>query len=55
MDDLEIPLREPELLLPGWTVENIGGRHWEVKDQQGNTRRVTTDSEAYQLADRRLK
>ena len=55
MDDLERPLREPELLATGWTSENIGGKHWEVRDSHGNTRRVTTDTEAYQLADGRLK
>ena len=55
MDDLERPLREPKLLPTDWTSENIGGRHWEVRDPQGNTRRVTTDAESYQLADGRLK
>ena len=55
IDDLEKPLREPELLPTGWTSENIGGRHWEVRDPQGNARRVTTDAESYQLADGRLK
>ena len=55
MDDLERPLREPELLPMGWTSENIGGRHWEVRDPQGNMRRVTTDAESYQQADGRLK
>ena len=55
MGDLEKPLREPELLPTGWTSENIGGRHWGVRDPRGNTRRVTTDAESYQLADGRLK
>ena len=55
MDDLEKPLREPELLPTGWTSVNIGGKHWVVRDPQGNTRRVTTDAESYQLADGRLK
>ena len=55
MDDLERPLREPELLPAGWTSENIGGRHWVVSDPQGNTRRVTTDAGSYQSADGRLK
>ena len=55
MDDLERPLREPGLLPAGWTSENTGGRHWEVRDPSGNKRRVTTDAKSYQLADGRLK
>ena len=55
MDDLEKPLREPGLLPVGWTAENIGGKHWEVRDEKGNTRRVTTDAESYQIADGRLR
>ena len=55
MDDLERPLREPKLLPTGWTSENTGGKHWEVRDPRGNTRRVTTDAKSYQQADGRLK
>ena len=55
MDDLEKPLREPGLLPAGWTAKNIGGKHWEVQDEKGNTRRVTTDAESYRMADGRLK
>ena len=55
MDDIEKPLREPGLLPVGWTAENIGGKHWEVRDKKGNTRRVTTDAESYQIADGRLR
>ena len=55
MDDLEKPLREPGLLPEGWTAENIGGKHWKVRDEKGNTRRVTTDAESYQIADGRLR
>ena len=55
MDDLERPLREPDLLPEGWTAENTGGRHWEVRDPRGRTKRVTTDPESYQAADGRLR
>ncbi len=55
MDDLERALREPELLPAGWTSENIGGKHWKVRDPRGNTRRVTTDVKPYHSADGRLK
>ena len=55
MDDIEKPLREPGILPVGWTAENIGGKHWEVRDEKGNTRRVTTDAESYQIADGRLR
>ena len=55
MDDLERPLRETGLLPAGWTSENIGGKHCEVRSPQGNTRRVTTDAKPYQMADGRLK
>lgn len=55
MDDLEKSLREPGMLPEGWTAENKGGKHWEVTDPQGRTTRVTTDPEAYQAADGRLR
>lgn len=55
MEDLERPLRQPELLPEGWTAENKGGRHWEVIDPQGRSTRVTTDPESYDAADGRLK
>ena len=55
MDDLEKSLREPNLLPEGWTAENIGGKHWEVTDHQDKITRVTTDAEAYEAADGRLR
>lgn len=55
MEDLEKSLRDPELLPEGWTAENKGGKHWEVTDSQGRPTRVTTDPEAYQAADGRLR
>ena len=55
MDDLERPLREPDLLPEGWTAENTGGKHWKVRDPRGRTKRVTTDPESYQAADGRLR
>ena len=55
MDDLERPLREPSLMPPGWQVDapevaNIG--MW--TSPNGNTRRVTTNAEAYERAEGRL-
>ena len=55
MDDLEKSLRKPNLLPEGWTAENIGGKHWEVTDHQDKITRVTTDAEAYEAADGRLR
>ena len=55
MDDLERPLREPELLPDGWTAENIGGKHWEITDPKGMTTRVTTDAASYEASDGRLR
>ena len=53
--DLERPLRQPELMPPGWSVKGAGGKHWDVTDPAGRTARVTTDPEAYQNADGRLR
>ena len=53
--DLEKPLRQPELMPSGWSVEWVGGKHWEVTDPAGRPSRVTTDPEAYQGADGRLQ
>ena len=55
MDDLEKPLRQPELMPSGWIVEHRGGKHWDVTDPLGQTVRVTTDAEAYERADGRLR
>ena len=55
MDDLEIPLRQPELMPAGWRVAPAGGKHWDVTDPAGRRARVTTDAEAYQRADGRLR
>ena len=55
MNDLEKLLREPELMPDGWSVKPAGGKHWDVTGPDGNTVRVTTDPEAYQKADGRLK
>ena len=55
IEDLEKPLRQPELMQPGWTVKHQGGKHWDVSDPSGRTLRVTTDAEAYERADGRLQ
>ena len=55
IEDLEKPLRQPELMQPGWTVKHQGGKHWDVSDPSGRTVRVTTDAEAYERADGRLQ
>ena len=55
MSDLEIPLRHPELMPPGWTIEPRGNKHWQVTAPAGQSARVTTDAEAYQNADGRLQ
>ena len=55
MADLERPLRQPELLPAGWSAQPAGGRHWDITDPNGRTTRVTTDPEAYQSADGRLR
>ena len=55
IDDLEKPLRRPELMPPGWSVKPAGGKHWDLTDPSGETFRVTTDAEAYQQADGRLQ
>ena len=55
IDDLEKPLQQPELMPPGWTVQNQGGKHWDVTYGMGNPIRVTTDMEAYERADGRLQ
>ena len=55
MDALEKPLRQPELMPSGWSVKPAGGRNWDVTNPLGHTVRVTTDPEAYQLADGRLQ
>ena len=55
IDDLEKPLQQPELMPPGWTVQNQGGKHWDVTYGMGNSIRVTTDMEAYERADGRLQ
>ena len=54
MENLERPLRDPELMPEGWSANWVGGKHWEITDPTGTTRRVTTDHEAYQDADGRL-
>ncbi len=55
MADLEKPLHRNELMPAGWSVEWIGGKHWKVTDPTGGAARVTTDLQAYQDADGRLK
>ena len=55
IEDFEKPLRQPELMPPGWSVKSAGGKHWDVTDPAGHARRVTTDHDAYQQADGRLK
>lgn len=55
MDELEKPLRQPELMPPGWSVKPAGGKHWDITNPSGQTSRVTTDAEAYQKADGRLQ
>ena len=55
IDDLEKALRQPELMPPSWSVKSAGGKHWDVTDPAGRTDRVTTDAEAYQRADGRLR
>ena len=55
IEDLEKALRQPQLLPPGWSVKSAGGKHWDVTDPAGRTTRVTTDAEAYQRADGRLR
>ena len=54
IEDMEKPLRQPELMPPGWSVKSAGGKHWDVTSPDGHQTRVTTDIEAYQLADGRL-
>ena len=54
VEDMEIPLRQPDLMPEGWSVKWAGGKHWDATDPSGKTRRVTTDREAYQNADGRL-
>ena len=54
-DDLEKPLREPELMPADWSVDWVGGKHWYVTDPSGHGTRVTTDPESYQQADGRLQ
>ena len=55
IDDLERPLREPELMPAHWSVKEAGGKHWDVTDPSGRVIRVTTDPESYQRADGRLQ
>ena len=55
MEDLEKPLRQPELMPSGWSVKPAGGKHWDVTDPAGHEVRVTTDAEAYQRANGRLR
>ncbi len=55
MADLEKPLRQPELMPAGWSVQEVGGKHWDVTNPWGHTVRVTTDAGAYQRADGRLQ
>ena len=55
IDDLERPLREPELMPAHWSVKEAGGKHWDVTDPSGRVVRVTTDPESYQRADGRLQ
>lgn len=51
MEDFEKPLRQPELMPPGWAVKSAGGKHWDVTDPCGRVTRVTTDPESYQQSD----
>jgi len=55
IEDFEKPLRQPELMPPGWSVKSAGGKHWDVTDPAGRKVRVTTDAEGYQKADGRLR
>lgn len=55
IEDFEKPLRQPELMPPGWAVQSAGGKHWDVIDSAGRRIRVTTDPEAYQQADGDLR
>ena len=55
IDDFELPLRHTELMPPGWSVEEAGGKHWNVTAPDGYTVRVTTDPESYRNADGRLQ
>ncbi len=55
IEDLEKPLRQPELMPSGWSAKLAGGKHWDVTDPTGHQVRVTTDTEAYQRADGRLR
>ena len=55
MQYLEKPLRRPELMPSGWSVQWAGGKHWDVTDPAGQEVRVATDAEAYQRADGRLR
>ena len=55
MDDMDKPLRQPELMPGGWSVTWVGGKHWDVTDPSGRLARVTTDAEAYQHAAGRLE
>ena len=55
LDDLEKPLRQPELMPAGWQVTPAGGKHWDVTDPAGRSVRVTTDPAAYRDADGRLQ
>ena len=52
--DLEKPLWQPELMPSGWKVEHRGGQHWNVTNPSGESVTVTSDAEAYQIADGRL-
>ncbi len=55
IEDLEKALHQPGLMPTGWSVEWAGGKHWDVTDPAGRTTRATTDPEAYQRADGRLR
>ena len=55
IEDLEKPLHQPELMPPEWTVTHQGGKHWDLINPSGRTVRVTTDAEAYERADGRLR
>ena len=55
IDDFELPLRHTELMPPGWSVAEAGGKHWNVTAPNGHTVRVTTDPESYRNADGRLQ
>ena len=51
IEDFEKPLRQPEVMPPGWAVKSAGGKHWDVTDPSGRVTRVTTDPESYQQSD----